>query len=106
MKKLFVGILAAVLAISAGTVSVSAAGTGYGKNFGKGYANKTNSICNFLRPSVDTDGDGICDICGTVGNGYGYGFVDENGDGVCDYGTGTRPQDGSGLKKGFRGGRS
>ncbi len=84
MKKLFVGILAAALAISACTVSVSAAGAGYGKNFGKGYTDKTNGVCNYLRPKIDADEDGICDLRGTTGNGIGYGFVDEDNDGICD----------------------
>ena len=58
---------------------------------------------------VDEDGDGLCDVCGSLpgegedrmgGRGFGLGFVDEDGDGVNDrYGTNPEfvDEDGDGL---------
>lgn len=64
-------------------------GTPVGSRMGNGAGN-----ANF----VDADGDGLCDNAGTGGQN----FVDADGDGACDIGGGTRPQDGSGMRRGGR----
>ena len=73
MKKMFLGVLAAVIVLSAGAGTALAAGSACGGGF------------------LDADGDGICDNCGTyhlrsmTGTGRGGNFVDADGDGVCDH---------------------
>ncbi len=87
MKKVFAGLLAAVMVFSVGTTSVSAAGRGMGRNYvdvdGDGVCDNWG-VCGY----VDEDGDGICDNCsvahGNCPGGNGGYFVDEDGDGICD----------------------
>lgn len=95
MKKVFLGILAAAILVSAGATASLAANVGNGRCF------------------VDADGDGVCD---RADNGCAY--VDADGDGVCDhyvsgqgrgcgYGWGHGPGQGhhrQGRGCGFRGG--
>ncbi len=82
MKKMAVGILAAVFVFSAGTVNALAAGgcRGYGYQDCVG-------ACNY----ADENGDGICDSCGqSAADCAGRYYTDENGDGVCDnYASGS-----------------
>lgn len=73
MKKILTGLLVVTLAVSAGSVTVSAAETVYGRNY------------------ADANKDGICDYCGQedgcnlkICNGNGRYFIDKDGDGVCD----------------------
>lgn len=85
MRKVFSGILSMVIVLSVCAATALAAG------FGRG--------CYF----VDTDGDGICDNCGTCAYadvdgacyvcgvnhgdclaGEGTAFADADGDGICD----------------------
>lgn len=88
MKKLITGILTLALVLSVSTVAVSAAGGRHGRraaNVDKrndcGYY---NADCQF----TDSDGDGVCDLCGLGtchgGEGCGANFTDEDGDGICD----------------------
>ncbi len=91
MKKVCIGILAAVMLLSLGTTSALAAGRGNGRGYvdedGDGVCDNYNGACGY----VDEDGDGVCDNCGryprrsAYRTGYGRFFVDEDGDGVCDY---------------------
>ncbi len=73
MKKILTGLLVAVLAVSAGTVTTFAAESVYGKHY------------------ADCNGDGVCDYCGQedgcnleICNVKGRYFVDKDGDGICD----------------------
>lgn len=76
LTKTTAGILAAVMMLSVGTVSVFAAGSGRGKNF---VDTDNNGICRF----TDADNDGICDYSGS-----GCRYTDTDNDGICDnYGT-------------------
>ena len=113
MRKVFSGILTAVLVLSLETATVFAAGPGAGRYYvdadGDGVCDYAGSACAY----VDDDGDGICDTCGTIHgscpNGAGTNFVDDDGDGICDnYGTGGCGRGrgyGRGCGRGFRGGR-
>ena len=78
MKKLFAGILTAVLVLSAGSMNALAAGHGchFTDANGDGVCDFANESCSF----VDEDGDGFCDLAHTACR-----FIDENGDGVCDH---------------------
>ena len=72
-------IAAAALTISAGKITVFAAGHHSCAGAGAGSGIGTGSYCRF----ADEDGDGVCDNAGTYCR-----FVDEDGDGVCDnFGT-------------------
>lgn len=62
MKKVFLGILAAAILVSAGATASLAANVGNGRCF------------------VDADGDGVCDYTDS-----GCAYVDADGDGVCDH---------------------
>lgn len=109
MKKVCIGILAAVMLLSLGTTSALAAGRGNGRGYvdedGDGVCDNYNGACGYVDEDgdgvcdnyngacgyVDEDGDGVCDNCGryprrsAYRTGYGRFFVDEDGDGVCDY---------------------
>ncbi len=77
MKKVLVGVAAAVMVLSIGAAGAFWDGAGHG--------------CQ----RADDDGDGVCDLCGSGHfcreDGAAWGchqsvwYVDENGDGVCDY---------------------
>lgn len=109
MKKVWVGILAAAMAVSVGTTSALAAGPGAGRHFvdadGDGVCDNFGAGCSY----VDADGDGICDSCGAyhrnppAGNRRGGNFVDNDGDGICDNYPAGR---GRGRATGFCGGRN
>ena len=118
MKKVFLGVLAIVAALSLGTTSALAAGPGAGctykdadgdgicDNCGTYHRYRTGSNgrgCNF----VDADGDGVCDnyVAGQPrGRGCGKNFTDADGDGVCDNYVASQPR-GNGQGKGSRGRR-
>lgn len=71
MKKGIIGLLAAVMLLTAGT-GVLAAGRGTCRGDG---------FCRY----PDCDGDGVCDICGNIpGSGCTYCRNDLDGDGICD----------------------
>ncbi|MEH2928635.1 hypothetical protein VSQ48_01710 [Candidatus Ventrimonas sp. KK005] len=103
MKKVLAGVVAAAMVSGFGTMSVFAAGGGWGCHHGgNGYA---YTSCAY----VDENGDGICDTCG-MGNGSswhgGYHYVDANGDGICDnYADGTCPAYDTGYTYGRHHGR-
>lgn len=91
MKKLFLGILASALVLSAGSIHVSAACHGAGRHCGAVNAD----VCAATGTSdcsrycyLDEDGDGICDHCSESHknclDGSENCFVDENNDGICD----------------------
>lgn len=92
MRKVFSGILAAVIVLSAGT-SAFAAGPGRGRCFTDadrdGICDNAGSACVY----ADVDGDGLCDVCSLSHagclTGDGMVFVDADGDGICD-GCGSR----------------
>ena len=79
MKKVFLGVFAAVIVLSVNTTSVFASHHRH---------SVTGNGCGGYY--VDMNGDGICDGCGTshrYGTGvYGCGvnYADVNGDGICD----------------------
>lgn len=62
MKKVFLGILAAAILVSAGATASLAAGAGSGRRF------------------VDANDDGVCDYADS-----GCAYVDADGDGICDH---------------------
>lgn len=62
MKKVFLGILAAAILVSAGATASLAASVGGGRRF------------------VDVDDNGVCDYADS-----GCAYADADGDGVCDY---------------------
>lgn len=88
MRKVFLGVLTAVITLSFGTINVFAAGPGVGRNYtdidSDGICDYAGSNCIY----VDADDDGICDGCGIYHgcclNGDGNSFVDADGDGICD----------------------
>ena len=87
MRKALLGVVAAAIILSLGSVSAFAAGPGGGRYF------------------VDTDGDGICDNAGGR-----CAYVDADGDGICDnyqsgQGRGCGHGGRCGRGSGFRGGR-
>ena len=88
MKKFVTGILVLALVLSVSSTTVFAAGGRHGRraaNVDKrndcGYY---NADCQF----VDSDGDGLCDLCGLganhAGKSCGANYIDEDGDGICD----------------------
>lgn len=87
MKKVFVGALAAMLVLTLGIVSVSAAGTGNRGSLAYAQA-KGGNVCGFAGSRCgynDADQDGVCDTCGlTIGHGARAHYSDGNGDGICD----------------------
>lgn len=88
MKKRVIGVLLAVVVMSAGSMSVSAAGhCGRYADAGRGGA------CSY----VDENGDGICDNCN---------FTDKNGDGICDNYSGTGCKGGQSTGGACKGGRN
>lgn len=115
IKKAVIGVLAAVVIMSVGAISVFAVGPGRGQGSRQNY--------------VDNDGDGVCDnYTGSVqvskqeealeteqvpeqevivengqGTGRGQNFVDNDGDGICDNYAGGGQGNGQGNR--FRGGR-
>lgn len=114
MRKVYLGLLAALITLSVGANTAFAAGCRSGCHFtdadGDGICDNA-AVCVYS----DADGDGICDICGiNHGNcpeGRGTAFVDADGDGVCDNyvsGQGQGAGCGHGLRdghgRGFRSG--
>ena len=87
MKKTFWGVLATVIALSAGTTSALAACPGTGCRY---VDSNQDEVCYYAGSFcyADTDGDGICDSCGAYHrNCFTEGeeiFVDADGDGICD----------------------
>lgn len=95
MKKVFLGILAAAILVSAGATASLAANVGNGRCFvdadGDGVCDYTDSGCAY----VDADGDGVCDhYVSGQGRGCGYGWGHGHGQGHHRQGRGC----------GFRGG--
>lgn len=80
MKKVILGIMTGVFAVSVFAATAFAAGPRCGHH--AAYAG--GSGCAY----VDANGDGICDNRGTYHRGYmagtGCAYVDANGDGICD----------------------
>lgn len=104
MRKVYLGLLAALITLSAGANTAFAAGCR-----GECYFTDANGdgICDNAVGCVysDADGDDICDICGinhgSCPGGRGAAFADADGDGVCDnYVSGQ----GTGCGHGLRGG--
>lgn len=98
-KKLFAGLAAAALFVSVGATTAFASdgwtGPYYQDADGDGICDRRAGVCRF----VDEDCDGVCDLCGFVGQGAGY--QDADGDGVCDYyGMGARAGRGYGRRGG------
>ena len=120
MKKLLTGIFTAAMVLSIGATGAFAACMGQGRRYTDANAEGVCDNPTYRTQSTacarfaDSNGDGICDSCGS---GYGFvdangqngtcgnGYVDANGDGVCDN-QGSRPRNGSGLQRGFCGGRN
>lgn len=95
MKKAILGVLTAVMVLSAGTMSVCAAGCRSGHH-------RAESSCY-----VDADSDGVCDICG-ADHGFcpgadGLCFTDADGDGICDNCEGYHSCSGTGSGRGCHG---
>ena len=94
MKKVFLGILAAAILVSAGATASLAAGAGSGRRVvdanDDGVCDYADSGCVY----VDADGDGICDRADDD-----CAYTDADGDGVCDHYV-----SGHGRGYGFRGG--
>ena len=91
MKKLFAGILAAVIVLSLGFITAFARANMQEGSF------------------VDSNGDGVCDNYGTAAcQNKCSNWADNNGDGICDnYGTAAchgrnARQAGVGLQQGYR----
>ncbi|MDE5587614.1 MAG: hypothetical protein K2J60_00535 [Acetatifactor sp.] len=84
MKKAILGVFTAVMVLSAGTMSVCAAGCDTRHHHTDTVCDNADRICYY----VDADEDGICDICdaahGVCPNGDGECFIDADGDNVCD----------------------
>ena len=110
MKKTFWGVLATVIALSAGTTSALAACPGTGCRY---VDSNQDEVCYYAGSFcyaegeeifVDADGDGICDNC----NAYhwcGSNFADTDGNGICDqYETGYSKGygHGCGYRNGYR----
>ena len=77
MKKIWIGILTAALAVVLCTTGAFAIRGNYVDADGDGICdNRGTGGGNY----VDADGDGICDNRGTGGGNY----VDADGDGICD----------------------
>ena len=82
-----VAALALVAVALVGSTTAYAAGYGGGHRWSSRDSGDTwSAACpNWNSCWRDTDGDGICDLCGRAGPGY----VDADGDGICDnYGIG------------------
>ena len=84
MKKWRIGVAVAVLAATL-VGSTTAYASGYGGHH-RWYVGNYGSASTVSCPREsgcwrDTDGDGICDLCG----GLGYGYEDADGDGICDH---------------------
>lgn len=95
MKKLWIGLSAAALAVSLCVTGALAAG-----HHGRGLRQATADapVCGVC--FTDADGDGICDNFGTVCGRY---FTDADGDGICDnFGTGLGIRRGCGQHGGCR----
>ena len=73
MKKGLMGLLAAVMLLTAGTGALAA---------GRGIC-RSSVDCRY----TDTNNDGVCDICGAAAgwrSACRRGSVDSDGDGICD----------------------
>lgn len=89
MKKWRIGTVfaLAIVALVGGTTAYAA---GYGGGHHGWYASNPPAVsATVLSRSGscwgDTDGDGVCDLCGRTG----YGYVNADDNGICDnYGTG------------------
>lgn len=85
MKRIVMGVLAALLVLSAGAPAASAAGHGHRQSSVQSCITDNTRIkncanaCNY----VDADGDGICDNCDNHCSGCGN-MCDKNSDGICD----------------------
>lgn len=82
MKKVFLGILAAAILVSAGATASLAANMGSGCRFvdanGDGICDYADDGCAY----VDADNDGICDhYVSSQGRGCGYGWGHGHGQG-------------------------
>lgn len=82
MKKAILGFFTAAMVLSAGTMSVCAAGCGSGHHHADTVCGNADRICYY----VDADEDGICDNCSECHKSCpeGTDFLDEDGDGICD----------------------
>lgn len=88
MRKVFLGVLAAVIMLSAGTDTAFAAGPRGGRCFVDADGDGICDYAGSVYVCVDADGDGICDVCGanygSCLTGEGTAFADADGDGICD----------------------
>lgn len=79
MKKAVLGILSAAIVLSLCAATAFAA-----YPCGRHHRSTASSRCAY----VDSNGDGVCDVCGVKHanclSGKGTCFVDSNGDGICD----------------------
>lgn len=91
MKKRLVGIAVVVFAMLLGVSSAWAAGPGQGQG--------RNGVCGSSVYCQNYAGDHFYSY------GCGKNFVDADNDGVCDNRAMNCPQDGTGFRNGFRGGR-
>lgn len=88
MKKIFLGVLAAVIMSSIGVYTAFAAGSGSRRYFSdtdrNGVCDNTDNMCIY----EDADGDGICDVCSTnhenCPTGNGSTFVNACVNNICD----------------------
>lgn len=100
MKKRIIGIFAAAVLISAGSVTAFAAARhGHHSGLGAG-PSRQEAVCGY----VDADGDGICDGCLFDCDADGDGFCDyrrfgcdADEDGLCDHCLSGRDMNGDGL---------
>jgi hypothetical protein len=90
MKKQFILVGAVALTLLTAGSAMAAPRSGNGTCDGTGLGIGNDGVRQYI--NCDVNGDGICD-----GTGAG-GFVDANGDGICDVGSGTQPQDGTGIQ--------
>lgn len=106
MKRTAVGILAAMMVLSGGTIQTFAANTGNGRNFidvnsdgiCDNYTGKSEKRCSF----IDEDGDGICDNY-TGKSEKRCSFIDEDEDGFCDNcGMKQKKGQNKGKRSGYR----
>ena len=98
MKKAVIGMFAAIIILSFGTVSALAAGPGRDRSFTDA---DRNWICDFAGAACRrADQESTRGSCGVCLQKYGECFADADGDGVCDNYSGQR----RGLGQGFHGG--
>lgn len=89
MKKVFLGILAAAILVSAGATASLAAGVGSGRRFVDA---NDDGVCDYADDGcayTDADGDGVCDhYVSEQGRGCGYGWGHSHGQGHHRQGRG------------------